>query len=336
MSPYRKNLLVGVVVLGGLLVLAWMFVQFGDAPARLFSTKQIRVEFVTPRAEGLSEGSAITFRGVTVGRIGTIRRDADNHFVRVEGFVDQSPPLPGNVEAFIRSAGFIGGTSAIALQIPAGEAPTGELAEQQVIPTQYVGFQALPPEYTELAVELRLAARQFRESGLIDELNHTVREAGRMMESLNSIVSDAEIQADLKASLANVRQATDTATVIAKNLESFSTSLEDIGEETHATIKQARGAISRAEGVIEKTEGHLDRIGGQVDERMAQIAKLLNSFQSISSKIDQGKGAAGAFVNDRRLYESLLLTSQQLNTMVRDLNRLVEQWEQEGVTVKMR
>ena len=56
MSPYRKNLLVGVVVLGGLLVLAWMIVQFGDAPIRLFANDQLRVEFITQRAEGLSQG----------------------------------------------------------------------------------------------------------------------------------------------------------------------------------------------------------------------------------------------------------------------------------------
>lgn len=336
MSSYRKNFLVGVVVLGGLVVLAWMIVQFGDAPIRLFSNNQIRVEFVTDRAEGLSEGGPITFRGVTVGRIGTIQREPDNQSVRAEGFVDRSPPLPANVRGAILAGGLIGGSASIALQILPDQPPQGELAEGQVIPTRYIGFQALPPEYTDLAIELRLAARQFRESGLIENLDQTVRHAGKMIESLSNIVSDPEIQADLKASLANIRQATDTATTIAKNLQSFSTDLEDIGKEAHATLKQARGAIAQAEGLIDKTGTRIDRLGDQIDQRMVQIAKLLSTFQDISTKIDQGKGTAGAFVNDRRLYESLLLTSQQLNTLVRDLNRLVEQWEQEGATVRIR
>ena len=45
MSPYRKNLMVGVVVLGGLVALGWMILQFGDAPIKFFSTEQIRVQF---------------------------------------------------------------------------------------------------------------------------------------------------------------------------------------------------------------------------------------------------------------------------------------------------
>lgn len=336
MSPYRKNFLVGVVVLGGLITLGWMILQFGDAPIRLVSNNQIRVEFVTARAEGLSEGSAITFRGVTVGRIGRIERQPDNQSVRIEGFIDRTPPLPANLHAYIRSAGFIGGTSTISLQLPPEQAPQGELAEGQVIQTQYVGFQALPPEYTELAVELRLAAQQFRESGLIEHLDQTVRQATRMIESLNTIVADPEIQADLKAAVANIRQTSETATNVARHLESFSAGLEDLSKDTHATIQQAHRTINRAEGVLAKTETHIDRIGEQIDERLVQIAKLLNTFQAISNKIDQGKGTAGALVNDRRLYESLLLTSQQLNTLVRDLNRLIEQWEQEGATLRLR
>jgi len=41
-------------------------------------------------------------------------------------------------------------------------------------------------------------------------------------------------------------------------------------------------------------------------------------------------------VNDPRLYESLADTTRQLNATVSDLRRLLEQWEQEGVTMKLK
>jgi hypothetical protein len=61
----------------------------------------------------------------------------------------------------------------------------------------------------------------------------------------------------------------------------------------------------------------------------------LDHIQSITTKIDAGKGTAGQFINDPKLYQSLVDSSQQLNATIADLKRLVEQWEQEGVYFKL-
>ena len=58
-------------------------------------------------------------------------------------------------------------------------------------------------------------------------------------------------------------------------------------------------------------------------------------FQSMADKMDKGEGTIGKFVNDPRLYESLSDTSAELNLTVKDLHRLVQQWEQEGVSLKL-
>src|SRR5690606_27846632 len=268
--------------------------------------------------------------------VGSIRRAADNQSIHVEGFVDTDPPLPANVKAYVRSSGLIGASGSISLQLPEGEAPQGQLQDGQVVETTFVGLNLLPPEFADLAAELRLTAQQFRQSNLVKDLDDTVRKAGAMIESLNKVIGDEQIREDLTASLANIRQATATASRTATNLESFSTDLEKIGTQTKDTLTQARKTVDRAEGMIEKAEGHVDRLAKQIDDRLVQVAKLLSTFQAISNKIDQGKGTAGAFVNDPRLYESLLLTSQQLNELITDLNRLIEQWEQEGAAVRLR
>jgi hypothetical protein len=41
-------------------------------------------------------------------------------------------------------------------------------------------------------------------------------------------------------------------------------------------------------------------------------------------------------MNDPKLYQSLVETTMELNATVKDLHRLVEQWEQEGVTLKLK
>ena len=55
----------------------------------------------------------------------------------------------------------------------------------------------------------------------------------------------------------------------------------------------------------------------------------------LSSKIDQNQGTAGKFVNDPRLYEAMVDTAREMRATVSDLRRLVQQWEQEGVQLKL-
>ena len=62
----------------------------------------------------------------------------------------------------------------------------------------------------------------------------------------------------------------------------------------------------------------------------------MDQFQSIAEKVEKGQGTAGALVNDPKLYESLVDTSRELNLTIKDLQRLVQQWEQEGVTLKLK
>jgi len=112
-------------------------------------------------------------------------------------------------------------------------------------------------------------------------------------------------------------------------LEKFTDNLNQLSGETKDALTQARGTIA-------KTEGHIDSIAAQFNDRMAQASTLLERFQSIAAKVDKGQGTAGQLVNDPRLYESLTATTQELAVTIKDLRRLVEQWEQEGVSLKLK
>ncbi len=115
----------------------------------------------------------------------------------------------------------------------------------------------------------------------------------------------------------NIRTATETANRIGANLEKFSGDLHTISDEAHGAI-----------GDVRKTVTNTDR---QITDRLEQISKVLDDLHSITTKIDKGQGTAGLLVNDPKLYESLVDSSRELKTTIADFNRLVEQWEQEGV-----
>lgn len=320
MSPYRRNILVGVVVTASLVLLAWMILKFGEFPATLFAPPSQPVTFVAERADGLGEGSNITFRGVIVGRIKDVKRSGDGKDVLINAQVDRQPPLPANVEGAITIVSALGGTSTMVLKTT-GPAPEGTLKPGAKLHATFVGLQFLPQEYTQLATELRLTAKQFRESNIILHLDQQVANAGKLINSVNSLVSDPQLRSNIKVALDNIRQASQT--------------INQLGGKFDKLADQASGTMGDLRTTINKTGTNLDTITKQVTDRLQQVSVMLDHFQSIAAKVDNGKGTAGQLINDPKLYQALVDSTEQLNATIADLKRLVEQWEQEGVYFKL-
>ena len=320
MSPYRRNILVGVTVLGALVTLGWMILKFGDRPARYFATPSQPISFSTDRADGLGEGSSITYRGVIVGRVKGVRRTDDGKEVIIDAEVDRAPPLPANVQGAIRQVSQLGGTSNIHLLL-VGDEIKGTLEPGARLPAHYEGLSLFPPEFNALAVEMTTTVRQFREQKLIENLNAQITRAGQLMESANALIGDPKLRQDLQATLANLRQTSETFAKIAPKIDK-------IADDASATLGDVRTTVKSA-------NANLDSIGKQLAGRIEQVAKTLESFQSIAAKIDNGQGTAGQLVNDPKLYQALVDSALQLNQTIADLNRLVQQWEEDGISFRL-
>ena len=321
--------MVGATVLLAMGVLGWMILQFGGHVITPFTVAKTRLMFTTDRSDGLSDGSPVVYRGVNVGQVIGVRLDPDQQHVHVMAEVASRPPLPGNVRAFIKTTGLIGGGSQLVLELD-GDKPVGALTNNQEIQTRFVGLSDfLPPEFALLADDLRKTSQQFRESKLIEHLDEQVQRAGKMMESIQQIVDDPKMRKDLQDSIANMHTATETVNRIGNNIENFTKDLQKLSNDTS-------GAIGDTRVTIQKAQAHVDEISKQLADRLQQISVLLTQFQSIAGKIDKGEGTAGQLVNDPKLYQSQVDTSRELNATISDLKRLVEQWEQEGVSFKLK
>jgi phospholipid/cholesterol/gamma-HCH transport system substrate-binding protein len=350
MSQYRKNILVGATVLLALVLLALMVLRFSDAPFRLVARPQMNIVFVSPTAEGLSEGSPVFYKGVSVGRVAAIRTSEDQRNVIIDAMVDRDPPLPANLEGIIRSQLFGGGSSiSLGLIHPRGTPPeetmlppqpTGRLTPQTQIPARFVGVDLLPAEFVTLAVdltqtsrELRQIGRDFRESQLIanlslavDSLRKNIEKAGLLADSLREITGSEELRNDLRLALENFRKASESAVRIGQQLE-------ELGRCADARLDELG---NRGERLLASAQSAVDDLGARLGDRLTQVARVLENFEQAARKLHAGDGSAARLLNDPRLYETLLDTSRELELAIRDLRRLVQQWEQEGVPLKLR
>jgi ABC-type transporter Mla subunit MlaD len=325
MTAYRRNLAVGITVLTSVIVLGWMLLKFGSAPAKLFQHGvPLEIHFISDRADGLGEGSQVFYRGVPVGRVTHLRRDENQEDVLIDAEVDDTPPLPGNLGGLIRTQSLLSGQASMTLEL-VGEAPlvpVGKLIKDQQIRAKYIGSDLIPQQFGELAAELEKTTRDVRDARLVTHLDETVRNATEVLKSLHEYVADPKLREDIRVSIATFRSVTEKADRAATNIEKFSDNLQKIGDDATATIHQTRDDV--------------EQLNRQVNDRLLQISKLLDSFQSIATKIDAGKGSAGMALNDPKLYQSLVDSSRELNVSISDLRRLIEQWEQEGVSLKLK
>ena len=145
--------------------------------------------------------------------------------------------------------------------------------------------------------------------------------SGAVLDSANKLIGDPKLRENIDTTLANIRQASDTINKLAPKLDKLS-------DDATATLGDVRSTVN-------KTGNNVDTISKQLNDRLQQLSKTLDSFASIAGKIDAGQGTAGQLVNDPKLYQSLVDSSRELNATITDFKRLVEQWEEEGVTVKL-
>jgi ABC-type transporter Mla subunit MlaD len=347
MSPFKKNLAVGATVLVALILLGWMILKFSDAPFKLFAKAQMPIVLQAPSAEGVSEGTAIYYLGVNVGRVVKIDRSKDLRSVLMQALVD--PPLPENLEGRIRTQLFGGGAAISLVLVPVGGEgagtrpttasaamvniePVGTLAAGSTIQATFLGVDLLPKEFSELSVELRRTSEQFREAQVIpklasavDTFKLNVDKAGNLIDSMNKVVGDEKAQRSINESLENFRVASQSAVKIGKQLEALS-------EKANVRLDEVAGNSNK---LLTNTNAKVDEISKVLGDRLVQVAKTLEQFEAITRKMNDGKGTAGMLINDPVLYETLVDVSKELKLTISDLKRMVEQWEQEGVPFKL-
>jgi phospholipid/cholesterol/gamma-HCH transport system substrate-binding protein len=340
MATYHKNIAVGLTMLVALALLGTMIMLFGDAPVKFFQKAQIPIVFIADGAEGVSKGSPVNYLGVTVGKVEDVDLAKDGEGVIIYATVDEHRKLPANVEGFIRGT-LIGGTSTLNLEL-VGPRPQGTLSRDARVPAHVAGSSALPKEFTDLAKEVRILVAQINQNKLADKVALTVDKVGDAVDSANKtfaklgdavdeirkILGDEKFRGDIRETIANFKVASENAKTIAKNLEAFSAKLNSLSGD-------AQRVLADASTTINKIGNRTDEIANTLAQRMDQIAGVLDKMQSIANKIDKGEGTAGKMINDTKLYEALTDTASELHLTIKDFRRLVQQWEQEGVPLRL-
>jgi phospholipid/cholesterol/gamma-HCH transport system substrate-binding protein len=320
MTPNRKNVLVGLVVLTALVGLGWMILKIASSSATLFA-HGTHFQLVSDRADGVADGSPVLYLGVNVGRVLSVRRTPNNDGVLIQGLLNEGEQIPVNVEGIIRPQSALGASALINLE-PVG-APSGQMIAQGTrVRAHFAGSGLLPPEVGAFFNQVRQQQLLAHLDATVESMRVQLDKAGRLIDSTRDLVGDPKVREDLRGTIASIHQTSD-------NFRDFSARLQRVSDDTDVAVRQVNATVA-------SSGKRFDEMSHQVNERMQQLAGVLDKMQSIVSKVDRGEGTMGLLINDPKLYQTLVDSARDIDLTFKDMQRLVQQWEQDGFTLKLK
>ncbi len=295
----RRNMIVGGFVIVALCAFLAMVYKFQELPVVLgrFRSFEIMVNF--PTAPGAQPNTPVQYLGYPVGRVTNV-----------------SPPFLYEDKQG-RKYHHIKVTIAIEKQYVDIPSNVDIMLMKRGLGSSYIELQfdpqrpLKPLDPADLRTKFLMdgmvlsgetgVASEFFPKEVQNKIETLVDSISTLANSINDILGDTDNKANIKQTLANMTVLTDQTTKTLKSLESFS----DTGT---------------------------DAIKNTADKLDSTLAEL----QMILAKVNTGDGTAARVLNDGRLYENLLDSSEELKMSLEQLRIFVNDINEKGVGVNIK
>ncbi len=307
----RKSLAVGIFVLGGLALGVAAILVFGGV--RLFTTTVPVVAYFPGSVAGLAVGAPVTFRGVKVGTVKSMRVHvelSDLHAV-IPVYLDLDPgqlawtngtPAPGNAElrravhaglrAKLVAQSLVTGQLAVDLDFRPGAVPAADPGGVLEIPTVTSDMQHLKDQLTELNLP-----------GLADKASHVLTALQRILDDLGGTTQP--LTHSLMLVTTDARTALQAATVAVRSVQADAA-------RTLGGVDELRLAGSR----------QLAESGARLDLVLARAATALAQADTLTASLNTALAARSPERADlRATLRDLAASASSLRSFARDLQR---------------
>lgn len=272
------EVVVGVFIVMVLLGLGYFTIMLSKES--WFGNKE-QIEVVFDDVMGLREGDNVIVRGMTVGKIKTMRLGADGVHVQVVFNPDINPQMKEDYRITIVATSILGGRH---LMIDQGSAGGRNITDESYV---YSGKE--PYDLIADASELMNAVRRgVVDGGIVDNFQETSVAMKEVAERLRTgkgtlgrlLSEDDQLYNDLSASIA---------------------------------------ALKKISVRVEKGEGTVGRLFGSDDKLYRDLAATVESLRKITSSIDQGEGSIGKLVRDEELYLEIKSAVAEIRAAIDDM-----------------
>ncbi len=338
-------MVVGIFVVAGLCALIWLIFKFGDLPGIVTKMNAFQVFVQFPTATGVQKDTPVRFCGYQIGRVTNVmapevRKDklTDLEYyqtVVVLSIDKQYPTIPSNVDVKLMTRGL--GSSYIELQQHPGRpvAPQDPNRPETKFLVDKIWLQGS----TGMTSEFFPEESQRKLSDLINGINDFVSHA-------NQIIGDQDSQDNIKKTLANVAEASEQAKKTMKEFERLAAAgtiiiehadakIEEVVTTLTATGQDIRKLAAAGTSTLENVDAKSEKLVAALVETSEQLSAATAELRVILEKVNNGQGTAARLLNDGTFYENLLENTEQLDTLLKQMEAFVAEWKNKKVEIKL-
>ncbi len=297
----KTEILVGLFLFIGLLLLGGIILEFGSLRTYFRDTYTLKVAF--PNASGIKEGSPVFLGGSKVGKV-LVHPELNETFSGVIMTLQiwDDVDIPVDAAFAIGSKGLMGDAL---VEIK----PSGELTNK-FLPHDYavVIDGAKTGGLSDLQGQAEVVARKV--DLMVDDVRAALVDVKAAMEKVNKgALSDTTIT-DFKESMAhlnNTMTRVDEKVLGDENAENLKTAIADIKEAAASfkvSAKNVEATTQKLTPIIEKLDpvvAKADKAMTTADESLKSIKNAADSFSVAARNITSGKGLLGALINDAEM-----------------------------------
>ena len=284
-----KEIKAAIFVIASAFILVFGYNYLKGTP--IFSNEKILYS-VYDEVEGLSLGANVTVNGMSIGKVIGISFGDNYKGIKVSFTVPENLNISIKSKAILYEVGVIGG-KAISIE------PV--FSNSSVVKDGDRLDSSIKPGLTEL-INQQIAPIQNKIEGILTGVDS-------LFLGINNVVN-YETQDNLK-----------------KSLENFSLSIKNINDLTNSIkeiISQNKTSINSSFNNINKTSENLIQITDSI--LLSQIKPMINNFEVVGKKlnitlkkIEDNQGTLGKLINDEALYNNLMTSSKELESLIIDL-----------------
>lgn len=357
MAETRRNVVVGLFVLCGLVALGTLIVLFGHGPRAFVSgdTYEVHIEFES--AAGVRSGTTVTARGKSIGHVREVRFTQPGDItggVTVVVAIENEYKIPVDSTAETVEAGlFAGGRPPIRIEpgessevvqpgerlVNVGVTRSGlnEILPEEVVDTFHTtawqigkAAEALQPVLEDLHTLLdeRSPAEVDMAGGEMGNLSSAAARLDALLAHVNSVVGTDEQQNKLKETVDNIHAISADGRVLAGELR-------EAAGEARQVVTRAGEVVERIDGTVQMFDRRLEDVSRATVEDLNKAGRILDDLAVVSGKLAAGEGSLGKFLHDDRLYEAAVITMRRISEVAEEMRLLILEWQKGRIRIAM-
>lgn len=288
MSQRTQEIIIGLVVLVGLLLLGTLIVLFGEFRDLFRDTYSVTVHFRS--AAGVRPGTPVFLTGVEVGAVKEVTFDPPGVSLRLD--IDTQYRIPADSTVSIRRKGI--------LADPFVEFSPGD--PSRVLPTD--GSARL-------------------EGTISPSIDQAAGKLQRLVERLDALLSDEELQEDFRTTLSNLARLSGRGTETLDQVRELTDELRRFVDLSSRLVTELDTLSTDLRRQVEHQGRNLDRLTDALVRNSEELNRSLETASDILTSLRRGEGSVGKLLTQDELYRQLVDTVAQTRRTVTELQKTI-------------